>query len=83
MAFNVKNAEADLLLRQLTAVTGESLTDAIIVCLRERLARERRIRDAGDKLSLEQAIDRFARRAFVDERTDDEVLGYDDVGLPS
>ena len=83
MAFNVKNDEADLLLRQLTAVTGETLTDAIIVALSERLARERRIRDADGALSLTQAINRLADRAVVDERTDDEVLGYDDVGLPS
>lgn len=83
MAFNVKNDEADLLLRQLTAVTGETLTDAIIVALSERLARERRIRDADGTLSLTQAINRLAGRAVVDERTDDEVLGYDDVGLPS
>ena len=83
MAFNVKNEEADQLLRQLTAVTGESLTEAITVSLRERLTRERRIRRVGDVLTLEQAVDRFTDRAVVDHRTDDEILGYDDVGLPS
>ena len=83
MAFNVKNEEADQLLRQLTAVTGESLTEAITVSLRERLARERRIRRAGHVLTLEQAVDRFADRPVVDHHTDDEILGYDDVGLPS
>ena len=77
------NAEADLLLRQLTALTGESMTDALIAAVRERLARERRIRAAGEALSLDRAINRFAHRAFVDKRSDDEVLGYDDVGLPS
>jgi antitoxin VapB len=83
MAFNVKNEEADQLLRQLIAVTGESLTEAITVSLRERLARERQIRQAGHVLTLEQAVARFADRAVVDTRTDDEILGYDDVGLPS
>jgi antitoxin VapB len=83
MAFNVKNEEADQLLRQLTAVTGESLTEAITVSLRERLARERQIRQAGHVLTVEQAVDRFADRAVVDTRTDDEILGYDVVGIPS
>jgi antitoxin VapB len=83
VAFKMTNTEVDQLLRQLTAVTGESLTDALIAAVRERLARERRIRGAGGALSLEQAIDNFAQRAVVDESTDDEVLGYDDAGLPS
>ena len=77
------NAEVEQLLRQLIAVTGESLTDAIIVSLRERLARERRIRAAGETLSLDRTIDRFADRALVHESTDDEVLGYDEAGLPA
>jgi antitoxin VapB len=64
-------------------VTNESLTDPVIESLRERLARERRLRLAGDTLSLEQAIARFAYRPVVDERSDDDVLGYDDAGLPA
>lgn len=83
MAFNVKNEEADQLLRELTELTGESLTEAITVSLRERLARERRIRQMSDVLTLEQVVDRFADRAVVDARNDDEILGYDDIGLPS
>ena len=83
MAFNVKNDEADRLLRELTALTGESLTDAITESLRERLAREHRIRylDGGDPLT--HAIAEFRGLAVLDHRSADEILGYDRHGLPT
>ncbi len=83
MAFNVKNDEADRLLRELTALTGESLTDAITESLRQRLLRERRIRclDAGDPLT--QAIEHLRSLPVIDHRSDDEILGYDEHGLPA
>ena len=40
MALSIKHPEADRLARQLADATGESLTDAIIQALRERLRRE-------------------------------------------
>jgi antitoxin VapB len=83
MAFNVKNPEADQLLRELTEVTGESLTDAIIVSLRERLDRQRRLRGATGAATLEEAIDRLAALPAVDDRSEDEILGYDRHGLPA
>jgi antitoxin VapB len=48
MALSIKTAEADELARSLTRLTGESMTEAVTVALRERLARERtrRQRDA-------------------------------------
>src|SRR3990172_11306353 len=41
MALNLKNAEADSLARELAGVTGETITEAIVVALRERLERQR------------------------------------------
>jgi antitoxin VapB len=83
MAFNVKNDEADRLLRALTALTGESLTDAITESLRQRLAREQRIRclDGGDPLA--HAIAEFRRLTVLDQRSADEILGYDEYGVPT
>ena len=40
MALSIKDQEADRLARELAARTGETLTEAIVVALRERLARE-------------------------------------------
>ena len=41
MALSVKDPEADRLAREIAARTGETLTQAIVVALRERLARLR------------------------------------------
>ncbi len=50
MALSIKTAEADGLARHLARLTGESMTDAITIALRERLARERAKREAAADL---------------------------------
>jgi antitoxin VapB len=40
MALSIKHPEADRLARELAARTGETLTEAVVVALRERLTRE-------------------------------------------
>lgn len=40
MALNIKDPEADRLARALAAQTGETITEAVIKALRERLKRE-------------------------------------------
>ena len=75
MAFNVKNDETDRLLRELTALTGESLTDAITISLRDRLRREQRIRSVAGDASLASAIAHFRSLPIIDDRTNDEILG--------
>lgn len=83
MAFSIKNDEADLLARQLVAVTGETLTEAVTVALRERLERAQR-RTGGSRLDLiSRHVGAFDRLPVLDERTPDEILGYDDLGLPT
>jgi antitoxin VapB len=83
MAFSIKNDEADHLVRELVAVTGESLTEAVTVALRERLAREQRAA-GGSKLSrIMSHAEAFTRLPVLDRRTPDEILGYDSAGLPS
>jgi len=44
MALNIKNAETDHLVHELAGVTGESLTTAVTVAVRERLDRLQRLR---------------------------------------
>lgn len=49
MALRIKIAEADALARALAGLTGETMTEAVTVALRERLERERARREAeGD-----------------------------------
>ena len=82
MAVNVKNDETDRLVRELTELTGESLTEAITEAVRQRLDRERRRRAASGTPSLAAAVARLRAMPVLDDRTPDEILGYDDLGLP-
>jgi antitoxin VapB len=84
MALNIKDPTADRLVRELAAATGESITTAVTVAVRERLDRVRGMAPAEVR---KQAILRIAREVaampILDDRTDDELLGYDDDGLPT
>ncbi|MGB8259245.1 MAG: type II toxin-antitoxin system VapB family antitoxin [Terracidiphilus sp.] len=85
MALSIKSADADRLARRLAAVTGESLTVAITVAMRERLEREERKRRDKEQLIAEvRAIaDHCASLPVLDDRSEDEILGYDKHGIPS
>jgi antitoxin VapB len=81
MALSVKNEEADRLARELAEVTGETLTEAVLVALRQRLERERRRPGIGARLTRLAA--EVAEYPVFDRRPADEILGYDARGLPS
>jgi antitoxin VapB len=80
---SIKNSEAEELARKLANVTGESLTGAIVTALRERLDRvERR----SLQLSLADELEAIALRAAAlplnDRRSPEDIIGYDENGLP-
>ncbi|HWJ98061.1 MAG TPA: type II toxin-antitoxin system VapB family antitoxin [Acidimicrobiales bacterium] len=82
MALSIKSDEADRLARELVQLTGETLTDAVTEALRERVQRKRpEPKDPHAVLARLQA--EFAANRTDDKRTDDEILGYDEFGLPS
>ena len=83
MPLNIKNPEADRLARELAGLTGESITEAVMEALEERLARERTRRGGRLRLQLERMQQRIAELPELDPRSAEEVLGYDDHGLPS
>ena len=80
MVLSIKNAEADRLARDLSALTGESITDAVVASLKARLESERRRRHAG---GIEDIVERFGRLPVLDEQDPDGIIGYADHGLPS
>jgi antitoxin VapB len=85
MAISIKSREADELARRLADTTGESITVAITIAMRERLAREERKRRNNRSLAAElMAIGKHcASLPVLDPRSSDEILGYDENGLPS
>jgi antitoxin VapB len=84
VALNIKSAETDRLARELAALTGESITDAVTRALEMRLEQERRERDTLRREHLKALLDDIRRRAsklpVLDPRSDDEILGYNEFG---
>ncbi|CAJ1501299.1 type II toxin-antitoxin system VapB family antitoxin [[Mycobacterium] burgundiense] len=84
MALSIKDPEAGRLARELAARTGETLTEAVVVALRERLTRTiGRTQAAPLREELASIRRRCASLPSLDGRSADEILGYDDRGLPS
>lgn len=83
MALSIKSDEADRLARQVAAATGETLTDAVVRSLRERL--DRLLAAQGPSLTDRiRRLQHEARELEVrDARTPEEILGYGDDGLPA
>ena len=83
MALSIKDPEADRLARELATRTGETLTEAVVVALRERLARETgraRAVPLADELAAIRR--RCAALPVLDTRSAEEILGIDQHGLP-
>jgi antitoxin VapB len=77
---NIKNPEARRLVDELCALTGESVTEAVTVALRERVDRKKRRRKEGVAAKLMEIGRRAAALPDLDAREPDEIL-YDEFGL--
>jgi antitoxin VapB len=81
MGISIKNDRAEKLARQVARETGESLTDAIIHSLEERLERLKGKRSVPDLAETLMAISRrCSSLPDLDTRDADEILGYDENG---
>jgi antitoxin VapB len=83
MPLNIRNEETDELASALAKLTGETKTEAVTQALRERIQRIRRVRA---KRRLADELDEIALHCsmlpVVDRRSADEIMGYDENGLP-
>ncbi len=84
MALSIKDPQADKLVRSLAKLTGETLTEAIIHSLEERLARKQRLQNniKEQAQEIKEMVKRFNHRPVLDQRTPDKIIGYDEHGLP-
>ena len=84
MSLNIKNEETCRLAAELARMTGQSMTGAITSALRERLARERRLRGVEVRAQKLLAIGEHCAQRLGPGPTAVEhgdVL-YDERGLP-
>jgi antitoxin VapB len=83
MSLSIRNPKAEKLARELAAESGESITQAITHALEERLVRLRGRSTAND---LVEEILKISKRCSAipdqDQRSADEILGYDSIGVP-
>ena len=81
MALSLKDKETDRLAREVAALTGETLTDAIRIA--ERLERERLRRGQSARLAdrLMEIGRHCAELPDIDIRNPDEIVEYDETGM--
>ena len=85
MAVLIKDEEADRLIRTLAERTGESITNAVKTAVRERLKQLPLNEDeiAARKRKLAELLAYFDSLPKMNEHlTNDEIIGYDENGLP-
>jgi len=84
MALNIKNAETEKLARDLARLRGVGITEALTAVLRREVERERkkpRRDDVEERLRrIDEIVRRFNELPVLDDRTDNEILGYNEHG---
>ena len=84
MPLNIKDADTYTLAKRLASLTGESLTKAVKHAIQARLAQVEKMQgtaplaDELDHIALQCA--KLPRR---DQRSVDQIIGYDKSGLPT
>jgi antitoxin VapB len=83
MALSISNPKAEKLARELANESGETITQAITQALEERLER---LRGCSAPTDLVEEILKISKRCSAipdqDQRSADEILAYDSVGVP-
>ena len=84
MALSIKDRETELLARQLAAHTGETITVATRRALEERL---KRMGSQARRAALVEDMEAMQRRLsalpVLDHRSPEEMIGYDENGVPN
>lgn len=85
MVIEIKHPEINNLVSELVAYTDETVPQVVVTALRERLERVKQ--SSMPLASLEATLLRIAQECaelpVLDDRTEDEILGYDDKGIPT
>ena len=84
MPLNIKDAETHALAKRLARLTGESMTKAVKHAVQEKLARlEKRQGETTPADELDYIALQCAGLPGRDTRSAEEIIGYDQHGLPS
>lgn len=85
MPLNIKNQEAHEYAKILSELTGKSITDVVTQALEEAARREKLKKESSNNRLIDD-LDEIALHCAVlpilDHRSADEILGYNDMGVP-
>ena len=85
MGVFIKKPDAEAKIRELAQRTGESITDAVERAVEEKLERlgPRQQKGRIDRKRLAELLAYFDSLPKINEHlTDEEIIGYDEHGLP-
>jgi antitoxin VapB len=83
MAISIKNREAETLLQEIQAVTRRGKSQIVLDLLRHEVARLRRSHQVESRRqTLESIAERYAARLPHIHPSPEEIIGYDETGLP-
>ena len=78
---NIKDPEVYRMVREIADQTGQTLTDVVRRAVKREHDRVKRIIPDPIRIErLNQIVDRYAKLPVIDNRTDDEILGYNEYG---
>lgn len=81
---NIKDEETHALAAELARLSGHTMTQAVKEALREKLAQTRLEQQNKERLvkRVMEIAHRIASRPVLDSRSPDEIIGYDEFGVP-
>jgi antitoxin VapB len=84
MPISIKSEQTEKLARELAELTHESITETVRSALAEKYDRIRRAK-SGRSLAdeLNEIALRCAQRPVISHLSEDEILGYDEFGIPT
>lgn len=83
MGLSIKNAEVEGMVREIAARRGVGMTEALRQVLAEEVERQQAAAEAEVEAKVREIARRIAAMPDVSTLTDDEILGYDENGVPS
>ena len=85
MAINIDSHKAEALLGEISSMTGQGITGIVVDLARQEAERLRRAREQdveARRRAIDEASARYAARLGPNPPPIDQVLGYDENGLP-
>jgi antitoxin VapB len=80
---HIENPKAAALARELAERTGESVSDVVVHALEHEIERNPRRRERASREEILKIVEEMHKLPILDPRSADELVGYDEDGLPS